>query len=183
MKRYLPQTFVLSIVVLSFLFSLSTSCKKETIVKEIYHDTTVIYKHDSIIRDSIYRDSIFHDSVIIRYNVLKWMTKKWILNNHELETYSGNTLISKKQEDFNGLGYYMDFKSTGATAFFDLGGTTIGTWQLLSDNYYVLDKNTAGERYYYIMSISETNLVVRGPFNSANGLYSNILFTAYYKNQ
>jgi hypothetical protein len=166
-NKYIPKAFALSFIVLSILLSFSSSCKKETTVKEIYHDTTVVFKHDSI---------------ITRYDVLKWMTKKWTLTNHELESYSGNLLVSKKQENFNGLGYYMEFKSGGSTVFFDLGGSTTGTWQLLSDNYYVLDRNTTGERYYYILSISETNLVVHGPFNRANGLYSTGLVTAYYTN-
>ncbi|WP_462219042.1 hypothetical protein [Ferruginibacter sp.] len=158
-------TFFCIITALLSFALLSSSCKKETIIKEVFHDTVIIK----------------HDSIITRYDVLKWMPKKWTLANDELEQYSGITLTSKKQNSYNGLGFYQEYKTNGTTTFNDLGGVSNGTWELLSDNYFVLDKSTSGERYYYILSISEKNLVIRGPFSKTNGLYSNFLVTTYLK--
>lgn len=153
----------ISFGVLSFsVIVLTASCTKETIVKEttIQKDTTVIIKQD----------------------VTKLILKKWKFLSHEFEQYSGSTLTNKYTENFSALGYYLEFKSGGTYTANDSGGTYTGTWQLLSDNHYVLDKGTSDERYYYIYSISDTRFINRGPYNFNNQMYRSYLFTGYFSN-
>ena len=147
----------------------SSSCTKETIIQK----DSVIVRHDSII--------IRKDSIVYRQDVLKFLPKKWYLQNHEIESYSNGNLTQKKVENFVVNNFYNEFRSNGSYTNFDLGGTTNGTWSLVDDNLYVLDKNTSNERYYYILSISGSNLIIRGPFTKDNRLYTNFLFTAYFK--
>lgn len=147
----------------------SSSCTKETIIQK----DSVIVRHDSII--------IRKDSIVYRQDVLKFLPKKWFLQNHEIETYSNGIMTQKKAENFVANNFYNEFKSNGTYTNVDLGGTTTGTWSLVDDNLYVLDKNTPNERYYYILSISGSNLINRGPFTKDNRLYTNFLFTAYFK--
>jgi len=110
------------------------------------------------------------------------MPRKWSLLSHEYEEYSNGSMVYKKVENFVASGFFVEYKTNGTYASFDRGGNNTGTWQLLADNYYVLDKGTVNERYYYILSISETNFINRGPFNKNNDLVASFLFTAYFKN-
>lgn len=144
------------------LILITSSCQKETIIKEttIQKDTTVIIKQD----------------------VTKLILKKWKFLSHEFEQYSGSTLVDKYHQNFSSLGYYLEFKTGGTYTANDSGGTYTGTWQLLSDNHYVLDKGTSDERYYYIYSISETRFINRGPYNFNNQMYRSYLFTGYFSN-
>ena len=158
----------IAIVVLCAIFSLSlVSCTKE-IIKE-----TVVQKDSIIIR----RDSI----IIKKQDVVKFLKKKWSLQSHEIEQYTGSLLINKNVENFVANNFYVEFKTTGAYTSFDRGGTTNGMYELLDDNYYVLDKGTVNERYYYILTISETVFINRGPFTKTNQLLTNYLFSAYFK--
>jgi hypothetical protein len=144
-----------------FCSSVVTGCKKETINNI----------HDSII--------VRHDSIIAKPDVAKLMTKKWTIISNEVETYSAGTVTKKTVSNFSGLNYNVEFKSNGTYSVVDLNGTSTGTWQLIADNLYVVDKTTVNERYYYIVSISETNLIRRGPYTKTNALYSTFLDTAF----
>jgi hypothetical protein len=162
MKLYSSISYLLLTVALSSLFS---SCTKEIITETVKRDSIIVRK----------------DSIIIKQDVPKLFVKKWNLVSHEIEQYSGSIMTNKTVENFSAIGYYNEFKSNGTYTFFDRGGNITGSWELLSDNYYVLDKNTSNERYYYILSISQSNLINRGPFTKTNQLLTNILFSAYFK--
>ncbi|MBC7901882.1 MAG: hypothetical protein H7Y27_00605 [Gemmatimonadaceae bacterium] len=160
-------TVAVAFIWISFSSIFSGGCTKETI-KEFTHDTVIF-------RDTVIK-IVNKDSLTI---VKNFMTKKWTFVGHELETYSGGVLISKKYETFTG--FSAEYRANGTATYVDLGGTSNGTWQLLSPSYYVVDANTAGERYYYIISISDNNLISRGPFTKTNTIYSNFLTTTYLK--
>jgi hypothetical protein len=144
-----------------FSSSVVTGCKKETV---------------TTIRDSIV---VRHDSIIVRFDVPKLITKKWTIISSENEVYSGGTLVSKTVANYSGSNFSLDFKSNATYTAVDLNGTHGGTWQLVSDNLYVLDKTTVNERYYYIISISETNLVRKGPYTKTNALFGTGLETQW----
>ncbi|GEM_PF-3451702 len=155
-------------VVLCAIFFLSLiSCTKE-IIKE-----TVVQKDSIIVR----RDSI----IIKKQDVAKFLKKKWSLQSHEIEQYAAGLLVNKNVENFVSNNFYVEFKTAGTYTSVDRGGTTNGTYELLDDNYYVLDKGTVNERYYYILTISETAFINRGPFTKTNQLLTNYLFSAYFK--
>lgn len=157
------------------------SCQKEVIKETITKVDSIFVRRDSII---IRRDSIIvrRDSIIIRQDIPRLFQRRWNLLSHEIEYYTSGQFTSKKAENFVANGFYHEFRSNGTYTSFDLGGNNTGTYELLADNYYVLDKNTINERYYYILSISEKNFINRGPFDKDNRLIVGYLFTAYFKN-
>lgn len=165
---------VLPVLSLVVLFSLSMlSCTKEVVRETIVQKDSIIIRKDSII--------IRKDSIITKQDVLKLLQKKWSFLSHEIEEYNGSIVVDKRVENFSARGFFTEFHPNKSYTNLGLGGNFVGTWNLLADNYYVLDQNTSNERYYYILSISETNLIVRGPFSRNNQLVTNFLFTGYYK--
>lgn len=143
--------------------SLFTGCKKETVIET---------RHDSII--------VRHDSIIMKYDVKKWMARKWTIEQNIVESYTGTTMTQKTIANYIGLGHYVDFKSDGTYTSFDINGNRSGSWELLADNWYVIDKNNGSlERYYLILTISEKKLTRQGPFTKTGAMYTNFLDTQY----
>lgn len=169
MKRISP---VFSLLLLAVTILTFSSCTKE-VTETITKTDTVIIRRDSII--------IRHDSIISKQDIAKLLTKKWFFQSHEIETYSGTTQTSKKVENFSSTGFFNQFNAGGAYTNFDLGGNSNGSWELVDDNLYVYDKNTVNERYYYILSISATAFINRGPYTKTNLLHRDYLATAYFK--
>lgn len=159
-KNWVSVLTFLSLVAGGFISN--SGCTKETIIKE----TTL--RTDTVI--------------IIKQDIAKLFPKKWTLMHHEIEQYSGGSMTSKNVVNFSGQNLYLDFKSNGSYTSNNINGTNSGTWQLLADNHFVQDINTANERYYYILSISESRLVLRGPFTKTNQPVSNFLITGFYQN-
>lgn len=164
---------VLSVTLLVITTFLILSCQKEVVKETITKVDSIIVRRDSII--------IRRDSIIIRQDIPRLFQRRWNLLSHEIEFFTNGQFTGKKAENFIASGFYHDFKSNGTYTSYDLGGNNTGTYELLADNYYVLDKNTSNERYYYILSISDKNFINRGPFDKDNRLLVNYLFTAYFK--
>lgn len=105
----------------------------------------------------------------------------WNIRNHEQELYSTNTMSSKvillltnSTLAFNSNGIY--------TSVYEGQTPQNGSWELISSNYLVLDKNTSDERYYHILSIDNKSLILRGPFKNNGAIVPNLgyLLTTYY---
>ncbi len=104
----------------------------------------------------------------------------WTFYQHEIEYYSGNTLISKKVEKFTD--YTVEWKTDG-TYIQNRSGTLFkGTWDLISPSVFVYDKgDLQNERYYYIIRLDSNFYYRKGPFNKAGGVHKDFLAVEYYR--
>ena len=173
MRKLFFSTLILSLI---FLSSLTSSCVKETI-REITRDTTIIIRDTTIIKDTTI---IQKDTTIIRSpSNQELVGGKWNTIHHEFETYLGTVMSSKKVEYFTG--FYLDLKTDGNYSVNNQEGVTSGKWELVSANYIVFDKNTASERYFYVLFVEPKTMALRGPFKRNGEMKLNYLTTTYYQ--
>ena len=83
------------------------------------------------------------------------------------------------QEYFTG--FYLDLKTDGNYSVNNQEGVTSGKWELVSANYIVFDKNTASERYFYVLLVEPKTMALRGPFKRNGEMKLNYLTTTYYQ--
>lgn len=104
----------------------------------------------------------------------------WKIKSHEIENFSGNINNTKQIEVFVNSTLTFNTDQTYASVY-EGNPPTTGTWEMVNSNYYVFDKNTSAERFYYILVLDSKNLVIRGPFRSNGSLVNtlNYLFTSY----
>jgi len=152
----MQKAFFSALIAISILSTLTTGCTKETI-REITHDTTIVRAPSN----------------------LELIRGKWNTIHHEFETYSGSVMISKKLEYFTT--FYLDLKADATYSVKNQDGVTTGTWELASANNLVFDKNTANERYFYVLFLEEKALALRGPFKKTGEMKLNYLTSTYYQ--
>lgn len=151
------KNFVTVIAAVSLVATLTTSCEKETIVREITRDTTIVRSPTN----------------------MELLPGKWNTINHEMEVYTNNIQTSKKVEYFTG--FYLDLSSNSNYSVKNQEGITSGKWELASANNLVFDKNTANERYFYILFVEPKTMALRGPFKKNGELKLSYLTTTYYQ--
>lgn len=105
----------------------------------------------------------------------------WTVKNIEQELYSGNTFTGKQFT--NPTGNTFAFNANGSyTSVYQSNPPETGTWELLSPTYLVLDKNTANQRFYNIVSLDNKSFVFRGPFDTNGRVISSLgyVLTNFY---
>jgi hypothetical protein len=150
----MQKVFFSALIAMAILSTFTTGCTKETVTT---HDTTIVRAPSN----------------------LELIRGKWNTINHEFETYSGTVMVSKKIEYFTG--FYADLKADSTYTVKNQEGITTGKWELASANNVVFDKNTANERYFYVLFLEPKALALRGPFKKSGELKSNYLTSTYYQ--
>jgi len=104
----------------------------------------------------------------------------WKFYQHEIEWYSGTTMISKKIETFTN--FTVEWKKDGTYVHNASGIVQTGTWDLISPSVFVYDRqNPENERYYYIVRLDSNFYYRKGPYNRNGGLHRDFLAVEYYK--